>query len=170
MAINDPRQRGLFGAAWNLGYAARMAVAGVDALTLSAPVGAFGVVYARTDFPQPWFDQRGAAVYPVYHVIRGMAAAAGLPRLTAEASNGSAIQAIAYREDRGTVLWLANLTGEAQRVRVAGLPAEGRVTRLDLASFESAVAGPEEWAATAEPCATDAQELGPYAVARIGAG
>jgi hypothetical protein len=171
MAINDPRQRGLFGAAWNLGYAARMAEAGVEALTLSAPVGAFGVVYARTDFPQPWFDQRGAAVYPVYHVIRGMAAAAGLPQLTTEVSNGSAVQAIAYREDRGTVLWLANLTGEAQRLRVAGLPsAHGRITRLDRASFESAIAGPKGWAATAEPCATDALELGPYAVARIESG
>jgi hypothetical protein len=27
MALSDPRQRGLFGAAWNLGYAARMAAA-----------------------------------------------------------------------------------------------------------------------------------------------
>jgi D-apionolactonase len=171
MAINDPRQRGLFGAAWNLGYVARMTEAGVDALTLSAPVGAFGVVYAGTDFPQPWFDERGAAVYPVYHVIRGMAAAAGLPQLTTDISNGSAVQAIAYRIDGGTVLWLANLTGQTQRIRVAGLPpAQGRIARLDLASFEDAAAGPGRWAATAEPGATHALEIGPYAVARIEAG
>jgi hypothetical protein len=171
MAINDPRQRGLFGAAWDLGYAARMAEAGVEALTLSAPVGAFGVVYARTDFPQPWFDQRGAGIYPVYHVMRGMAAAAGLPQLATNVSNGSAVQAIAHRMDGGAVLWIANLTGAAQRVRVAGLPsAHGRVACLDLAGFETAVAGPDGWEASAEERAADALELGPYAVARIEAG
>ena len=171
MAMNDPRQRGLFGAAWNLGYAARLVEAGVAALTLSAPVGAFGVVHVRTDFPQPWFDERGAAVYPVYHVLRGMAGAAGLPQLTTEVSNGSALQAIAYRNEGGTVLWLANITGEPLRVGMAGLSAaHGRVTRLDLTSFESAVAGPDAWAATAGACAADALELGPYAVARLEVG
>ena len=171
MAMNDPRQRGLFGAAWNLGYAARLVEAGVAALTLSAPVGAFGVVHVRTDFPQPWFDERGAAVYPVYHVLRGMAGAAGLPQLTTEVSNGSALQAIAYRNEGGTVLWLANITGEPLRVGMAGLSAaHGRATRLDLTSFESAVAGPDAWAATAGACAADALELGPYAVARLEVG
>ena len=53
-----------------------MAAAGVEALTLSAPLGAFGVVYAPTDFPQPWFDERRAGVYPLYHVLRGIAQAA----------------------------------------------------------------------------------------------
>ena len=171
MAMNDPRQRGLFGAAWNLGYAARLVEAGVAALTLSAPVGAFGVVHVRTDFPQPWFDERGAAVYPVYHVLRGMAGAAGLRQLTTEVSNGSALQAIAYRNEGGTVLWLANITGEPLRVGMAGLSAaHGRVTRLDLTSFESDVAGPDAWAATAGACAADALELGPYAVARLEVG
>ena len=171
MAMNDPRQRGLFGAAWNLGYAARLVEAGVAALTLSAPVGAFGVVHVRTDFPQPWFDERGAAVYPVYHVLRGMAGAAGLRQLTTEVSNGSALQAIAYRNEGGTVLWLANITGEPLRVGMAGLSAaHGRATRLDLTSFESAVAGPDAWAATAGACAADALELGPYAVARLEVG
>jgi hypothetical protein len=168
MAMNDPRQRGLFGAAWNLGYAAHLAAAGVDALTLSAPVGAFGVVYARTDFPQPWFDRRGSGVYPLYHVSRGLAVAAGLPQSTVEISNGAAVQAIAYRIDTATVLWLANLTGAPQQVRVTGLPAaHGRVARLDLDTFAAAAAGPERWAAGTEERAVDALELGAYAVARI---
>ena len=168
MAINDPRQRGLFGAAWNLAYAARMAAAGVEALSLSAPVGAFGVVYAQTVFPQPWFDDCGAGVYPVYHVIRGLAGAAGQPRLSAEGSNGSAVQAVAYRANNSTVLWLANLTDAPQRVGIAGLPSkEGRVMRLDLATFEAAVAGPQAWGSAAASCTVDALELGPYAVARV---
>ncbi|HEX6112217.1 MAG TPA: hypothetical protein VFZ10_07920 [Geminicoccaceae bacterium] len=168
MAINDPRQRALFGAAWNLGYAARMAAAGIEALTLSAPVGAFGVVCARADFPQPWFDEHGPAVYPVYHVLRGMAAAAGLPQLATAVSNGSAVQAIAWRRNDGTVLWLANLTGDKRRIEVAGAPtARGRIACLDLASFQAAVAGPDWWMVTAEERAWDVIELGAYAVARI---
>src|SRR5690606_40391299 len=102
--------------AWNLGYAARMAAAGVEALTLSAPVGAFGVVYAQTDFPQPWYAERGRGVYPVYHVLRGLAAAAGAPQLATAVSHGSSVQALAYRRDGAVVLWLAHLTGRAQRV------------------------------------------------------
>ena len=46
LARMDPRQRGLLGAAWNLGYVAHMARGGAEAVALSAPVGEFGVVYA----------------------------------------------------------------------------------------------------------------------------
>src|SRR5690606_5410553 len=168
MALNDPRQRGLFGAAWNLGYAARMAAAGVEALTLSAPVGAFGVVYAQTDFPQPWYAERGRGVYPVYHVLRGLAAAAGAAQLATAVSHGSSVQALAYRRDGAVVLWLANLTGRAQRVRLEGLPgARARATLLACATFEEAAAGPERWDASAEDRAADAVELDAYAVARL---
>ncbi|MGH6944453.1 MAG: hypothetical protein ACREH6_09565, partial [Geminicoccaceae bacterium] len=111
MAFDDPRQRGLFGAAWNLGYAARLAPAGVEVLTLSAPIGAFGVAYRKTSWSQPWFDERGAEVYPLYHVVRGLARAASRQRLETTVSDGSAVQALAWQDGPRTVLWLANLTG-----------------------------------------------------------
>jgi hypothetical protein len=168
MALNDPRQRGLFGAAWNLGYAARMADAGVEALTLSAPLGAFGIVYARTDFPQPWFDERGEGVYPLYHVVRGMAEAAGKPGLDITSSHPGAVQALAWRDDGRSVVWLANLTGRQQRVALAGSPAgQIRVARLDTERFVTATSGPDglprtETAGAREPVCLDA-----YAVARV---
>src|SRR5690606_28701030 len=166
MALNDPRQRGLFGAAWNLGYAARMAAAGVDALTLSAPVGAFGVVYAQTDFPQPWFAERGRGVYPVYHVLRGLAAAAGAAQLATAVSHGSRVRARSYRRAGAVARWLANLPGRAPRARLEGLPGtRARVPRLACATFEDAAAGPERWDASAEDRAADAVELDAYAVA-----
>jgi hypothetical protein len=168
MALNDPRQRGLFGAAWNLGYAARMADAGVEALTLSAPLGAFGIVYARTDFPQPWFDERGEGVYPLYHVVRGMAKAAGKPGLDITSSHPGAVQALAWRDDGRSVVWLANLTGRQQSVALAGSPAgQIRVARLDTERFVTATSGPDglprtETAGAREPVCLDA-----YAVARV---
>jgi D-apionolactonase len=168
MAMNDPRQRGLFGAAWNLGYAARMAAAGVEALTLSAPVGAFGVVYARTDFRQPWFDERDAGVYPLYHVLGGIEQAAGKPTLEATSSHPGAVQALAWQNDGGPVLWLANLTAQEQSVRVLGLPsAATKVARLDVEHFVTATSSPDGLARTETSTSVGALVLGAYAVARL---
>ena len=83
---------------------------------LAAPVGEFGVVYAPMDYPQPWFDDHEARVYPVYHVLRGLGAGAGRAQLSTALSNGSAVQAVAWRANAGAVIWLANLTPEAQTV------------------------------------------------------
>jgi hypothetical protein len=168
MAYNDPRQRGLFGAAWNLGYAARMAEAGVEALTLAAPVGAFGIAYRKTGFPQPWFEAQGRGVFPVFHVVRGLAQAGGAPRLETGSSQPDAVQALAWRNGRGTVLWLANLTGEPQAVIIDGLRAgTARMARLDLEHFVAAAAGPDGLATASVEGSAGRQELGPYAVLRI---
>ncbi len=168
----DPRQRGLFAAAWYLGYLAHMARGAVDAVCLAAPVGEFGLACVQTGWPQPWFDEAGAKVYPAWHVLRGLAAAAGAQRLETTLSDGSAVQAVAWRADGGVVLWLANLTGAPQTVTIEGLPAgDGRITRLDLESFVAATTSPERWAETATPTPLDSVDLGPYAVARLeGAG
>jgi D-apionolactonase len=168
MASNDPRQRGLFGAAWNLGYAARMAEAGADTLTLSAPVGACGVVYARTDSPQPWFDEVGAGVYPLYHVLRDLAQAAGKPRLVATSSRPGTVQALAWRDNGRLVLWLANLTGHEQSVAIAGSAAgQATIARLDLERFVSATSGPDGLARTEISGSPGTVELEAYAAARL---
>jgi D-apionolactonase len=168
MATNDPRQRGLFGAAWNLGYAARMAEGGAEALILSAPVGAFGIVYAGTEFPQPWFDQRGEGVYPLYHVIRGLAQAAGKPRLAAISSHPGGVQALAWRDNGRTVLWLANLTGQEQSVAIAGSPAgKATMARLDLERFVTATSGPDGLARTEISGSVGPVDLDAYAVVRL---
>ncbi len=166
LARMDPRQRGLFGAAWQLGYIAHMAAGGVDAVALSAPVGEFGLVYAEMPFAQPWFDRRGSGVYPGYHVLRGMAAAAGRPRLATEWAEGSLIQAVAYEGPDGPVLWLANLTDQSRQVLIEGLPAgRGRIMRLDLDSFIGVTAGPD--GALGSPGPVAEVNLGAHATVRI---
>jgi D-apionolactonase len=167
LAHMDPRQRGLLGAAWNLGYVAHMARGQVDAVALSAPVGELGLVYARMDYAQPWFDEQGQGVYPAYHVVRGMAAAAGETLLETTPSDGARVQAVAYRSGGDTVLWLANLTGQPQAVELAGLPQrEGRIARLDQDHFERATAGPDGFAEEGG-AAPDRIELARYAVVRM---
>ena len=166
LARMDPRQRGLFGAAWNLGYIAHMARGGVDAVALSAPVGEFGVVYAEMDYAQPWFDQRGGGVYPVYRVIKGMAAAAGKPMIETSLSDGAAVQAVAYRDGEETVIWLANLTGEPQQVVIDGAAGRpGRLAEMDLDSFIAATTGTDDL--ETRQVSIGELDLGAYAVMRL---
>jgi D-apionolactonase len=166
LARMDPRQRGLLGAAWNLGYVAHMARGHVEAVALSAPVGEFGVVYAKMDYAQPWFDQLGSGVYPVYRVIKGLAAAAGKPMLATKLSDGAAVQALAYRDQRKTVIWLANLTGEPQQVAVEGFEGRrGHLAEMDLDSFIAATAGTDDLDAVEAEVGT--LDLGAYAVLRL---
>jgi hypothetical protein len=167
MARIDPRQRGLLGAAWNLGYAAHMARGAVDTLTLSAPVGEYGIVHCPMPFAQPWFDEAGG-VFPVYHVIAGLAAAAGRQSLATVSSAGRDVQAVAYRTAGATILWLANLTGVEHEIAVDGLSGGvGRMQILDETTFERCAAGPAGFAATIRQGPIDRATLAPYAVVRL---
>jgi hypothetical protein len=111
----DPRQRGLFAAAWSVGFTARFAQGGASALTLGGTVGEFGIAYAKGDYPQPWFDEAGG-VYPVFHAIKGLAALRGQPLVDLVISNPCDIQAIAAERDGQIEIWLANLTDQAETV------------------------------------------------------
>src|SRR5262245_38764663 len=94
----DPRQRGCFGAAWALGYVATLAHTDVEAISLAAPTGPLGIIYRRTDYPQPWYDSlTGPAVYPVYHVVGGLARGAGSPLVTTRSSDPARVTALAYQ-------------------------------------------------------------------------
>ena len=116
MARVDPRHRGLFGAAWHLGYLGQVADGGLEAATMASPVGDFGIVYARQKYAQPWYDAaRGAKVYPVYHVIRGIAEAAGAKRVEAVSGDTDRVRTLAWRKGKTTHVWLANLRDETCR-------------------------------------------------------
>ncbi|UEM02525.1 hypothetical protein JL101_021415 [Skermanella rosea] len=103
MARRDPRQRGSFGAAWYLGYAAALAYEGAASIALGALDGDFGMVGT-----------------PAGAVLRALAEARGA-RLREVAVTGSrAVAGIAWDGADGPVLWLANGSAEPVRVRVAG--------------------------------------------------
>ncbi len=168
LARMDPRQRGLFGAAWTLGYVATLARAGIEAVTMGSPTGPAGMIYRRADFPQPFFDElSGPAVYPVYHVIAGLAAAAGHKLVASRSGDPAAIASLAWRGPGGTVVWLANLTGEEQTVRPTGL-GDGAVnlTLIDEDSFVAAATDPAFLGSGAKKLRrAGTLTLGPYAVA-----
>lgn len=138
----DPRQRGLFAAAWNLGYLSAAATAGIDTLALGSVTGSQGMIYRKLPHVQPWFDRGGARVYPIYHVIAGLAAASGAKRINTDSSAPSKVAALAHRSKGGQVLWLANLSGEIQPLKVKGFDGPVRLHALDERTFEAAVRDP----------------------------
>jgi hypothetical protein len=164
MSRSDPRQRGLLGAAWSLGYVARLAYGGADAVALGGAVGPFGLVHTPQACAQPWFDEAGG-LYPAFHVVRGVAALGRRDLLALDISAPGEVQGLAAAGPDGREIWLANLT--AQETRLA-LP--------DLAGAEAFVLDAERFAAASrDPAISDranaavdgALTLPPYAVARL---
>lgn len=167
----DPRQRGIFGAAWSVGYVSAWAKGGVEVVTLGATTGPAGMVYTKTEHAQPYFDGlNGTAVYPVYHLIADLAQASGAKRIATEIGDESKVAALAYRGAAGPVLWLGNLTAQPQTVRVQGFDGPAAVAVLDEGSFVKATTD----LAFLEKSGKKTKKVGPialrpYAVTRISA-
>ncbi len=160
----DPRQRGLFNAAWTLGYVAAFARGGIEAIALGAPTGPFGHIYRRTDFAQHYFDELGRdAVYPAFHVLAGLARLSGKPLRRAELSAEGAVDAIAISDGDKTVLWIANLTKDTQRVTLPG--GALNVAVLDETSFDRATIDVNALQSVQKPAEGSSLDLGAYAVA-----
>ncbi len=167
MTRADPRQRGLLGAAWHLGYAARVSEGGVDSVVLAAPVGEFGLMHAPMDYAQPWYDEAGG-LYPAFHVMRAIYGASGAQRLATTVSAPRSLQALAMRNNAASELWLANLTGAAMTVTVSGMSLNGaRIARLDEDSFEACASSASGFDATETGLTSETLSLEPYATARI---
>jgi hypothetical protein len=162
MNFNDPRHRGLLGAAWALGFFARFAEGGATTITLGGTTGAFGLVHARHAWPQPYFDEVGG-VFPMFHVLRGMARLAGKP--LRQVTTPDTIEAIAAETGDGIELWLANRTGSEQSVALPGAPRDRFL--LDADSFVAATQDGNALDTLAKPFDDRMLTLAPYAVARI---
>ena len=162
MNRNDPRQRGLLGAAWALGYFAHFARGGAQAITLGGAVGPFGLLFTPEPWPQPWFDHHGG-LFPVFHVIRGLARLANAPLREAQVSVPGKLAALAADGPDGPEIWIANLTFTTQKF---DLPEEARrAAILDAVQFSAAAQDPE-FLDRLKP-ATGPLELSPFAIARL---
>ena len=116
----DPRQRGLFAAAWTLGLIAATAAGGLEAITPCTATGPRGLIYSPAATPQPGYDGTGAEVVPAYHVFAALAPCSKARRLSTLSAAPQTVAALAHQSAAGPVLWLANLTGAAQKVQITG--------------------------------------------------
>ena len=135
MGWNDPRQRGLLGAARAVGYYAHLAEAGVEAVVFGGTTGPFGVVHTAQDWPTPGYDREGA-LYPIFHVLRRFARWRGAALRAVEVSEPSVIQGVAIENAEGIDLVLANLTAVPRTIRLSAPAMSIRV--LDQTSFGAA--------------------------------
>ena len=166
----DPRHRALLGNAFSLGYAARVAPLGVEAVAFGQPSGALGMVYRRTEHPQPWFDDlTGPAVPPLFHTVLVLAAAKGAAVRSVTSGDATRVLGLAYESDGGTLLWLANLTPQTQTVTVSGIGGgTATIGRQNADNFVDAVTAAAAFAtdpgAPGDPSRLD---LSPFSVTRI---
>ncbi len=159
MAARDPRQRGLFAAVWTVGYLARIAPFAPERFAFGAPTGPFGLISTRQDYERPlWDDLPDGALYPLYHVARWIAGAAGGELLQAETQGG--IARLAWRRDGHHHELVANLTAAPLPLPATGLT-HPLGCLLDAASLQDVALDP----ARAEPQAGELPgELDAWAV------
>ena len=169
LAENDPRQRGLFNAAWTLAYVAACARGGVEAVAMSAPTGPFGVLHRKGEAAKPGFDGAADALYPVFHVLAALARLAGRRLVETRLSRPGAVAALAVAdEDGGTTLFLANLTAGEQTVRLAGAATTAATAAvLEEAALEATTADPSALDRLAAPVSGDTLTLDADAVAVV---
>jgi len=157
LADEDPRQAGLFAAAWTVGYAAALAGHGVAVLSLHDAVGHASVLATGNE---PWSTAiPGAVVRPVFHVQSALAQAGGR-RLCRVAGLPDGVAVLAWAQDGGIAALAANLSA---RPKALNLGQRWRVQVLDASSFAAAVRRPR-WFGT-DRHEVRALELGPYAIA-----
>ena len=167
MVRRDPRQRGLLGAAWHLGYAARICEGGLIRSFLVRR-RAITVWYTRRPIcPSPGMTSTGG-VYPPYHVMRALYAASGAPYRVTKISAPRDVQAMAFETSDGIELWLANLLAEPRAAAVEGIDLAGaRIAVLDASTFEASASGPEGFERGKSTYRGGHFTLAPFAVARF---
>jgi hypothetical protein len=168
LAELDPRQRGLFAAAWHVAYAAKVAPAGLDTLVIGAPSGPFGIVHTPQSHAQPWFDQHQGSVFPLFHAVTDLAEASGHLHVAANVSDPSRLRALAWQDGPSRHLLLVNPTANPVLVRLSGLRKDFRWRGLDHHSFIEATGDPV-WFRSIYRSATpeEALNLPPYALVRV---
>jgi hypothetical protein len=161
----DPRQRGLFGGAWTLGYIASFAPTGAEAISVGAPTGPLGIIYRKTDYSQPYYDDlAGPAVYPAFHVVAGLTRASGQKLVSVTSSDDATVRCLAYKVKGATLLWLANLTAQDQTVTLAHGGSATFAAMLDEGTFDKATTDPIGFEASHKPLDAAKLVLKAYAV------
>lgn len=160
MAREDPRQRGLFGAAWAVGVLAATEGSAVETLCLAAPTGPFGIAYTPQDYPQIGFDGSDALVYPLYHVVHEACRMAGAKRLSFS-SLPDGLSAFGAQLNGDKCAMLANVTDRSQSVSIAQT---AEVVMLDTHQIAAAVSD-EDWLENAERESVTKFTMEPFAIA-----
>jgi hypothetical protein len=144
---NDPRQRALFAAAWNLGYFAGFAAGGATHIALSELTG-----------PRGMFD--GSRSTPLFHLFAALASSRGAAMIELTVERGTAPLAAFAVRHVDTVLWLANLAPDQQTVELVLPAGRATITRWNTEADLSTLQAPAAFA-------DSHVALGPYETVEI---
>ena len=133
LAGEDPRQHGLFAAAWTIGYAAALALEGTEMLALHATHGASTLLATSPLSQSPLLS--GASVLPAFHALRWLARGGGRGTVPVRGVPPG-LAALAWVKHDGARVALANLTATSLRIRLTGC---WRAQALELRSVAWAV-------------------------------
>jgi D-apionolactonase len=156
---NDPRQRALYGAAWNLGYFAAFAAGGATHIALSELTG-----------PRGLFDNGKPT--PLFRLLASLAQAHGADMASFEVEPGRLpLAAFAAKQGSTTTLWIANLSAKTNPVELdvggtASGKANGKTNGATIARWlpgvDFANASPQH-----APLTAGSFKLEPYETAEI---
>jgi hypothetical protein len=157
----DPRQRSLFGAAWTTGSVKYIAQGGAQSVTYYETTGPGGLL-------------ESGVVFPLYHILADGIEFAGGEVTFSRSSSPLEVDGFMLRRGNRVRAVAANMTPEAQAVRLT-FPSSARrlrVRRLDEHSLRSATESPETWRLQPGDVISPAAgvvslALGPFAVATI---
>jgi hypothetical protein len=151
MAMDDPRQQGLFAAAYAIGAFAAATGAGASAIALAAPAGPFGVM-----------NEDGGR-FPIFNALKALARLANRPAIPLSGL-ARGLAGVAARDDAGHVqAVIANCSLEPTTLL---LPDAARIRLLDAEEVDAAAQDPD-WLDTAPELAGGAVSLGPCALAFV---
>lgn len=140
----DVRQMSLLGAGWTLGSIKYLAESGeVASITYYETAGWRGVMETAQGSPAPArFRSTPSGVFPLYHVLAAVGEYAGGAVLPVTASAPLRVDGLVLQRDGHKRALVANLTAEAQRVRLEGLGERVAVWTLAATSAEAAIQSP----------------------------
>jgi hypothetical protein len=150
MAMDDPRQQGLFAAAYAIGAFAAAADAGASAIALAAPDGPFGVM--RSD----------GACLPIFHAVKALARPQDRAMLPLSGL-AQGLTGVAMRDDAGHVQ--AVIANCALAPCTLHLPDLARVRLLDAEDVPAAQ--DQDWLDASPQRPGGALSLGPCALAFV---
>ncbi|HLV32208.1 MAG TPA: hypothetical protein VKY57_11615 [Chitinispirillaceae bacterium] len=130
----DPRQKGLFCAAWTLGCLIYCIKGGVSSLTFFETTGDGGLMPAD-----------GKSVFPVYHVLANFREMNNAFAQICISSDPSRLACVVLYKGISMLMLLANLTDTPQHVTIFNLPGSINIVNLDENSFDEAVEFPLQW-------------------------
>jgi len=169
----DPRQISLLGAGWTLGALKYLAENSARSVTFYETTGWLGVMETEAGSPLPGaFRSIPGAVFPMYHIFADVAMFAGGQVVQVKSSDSLRVDALALRKDDQSRIWVANLDGNASRIRILNLPKQVCLKILDEDSYLDAVQAPDHYRQQPGQVKTTVGEclfleLKPYAIVRI---